>query len=248
MGVVQPNWKAIYDLISEMATAGDKRAALTVLAELSPEFIPADRGGALFTMKGGYPRCIRWPEYAQRRIREFNTYYNRRVPVYFSGAEPVLGPVDWREYRDSEYVADFHRPLGITCSVGASFVDTFTRTGYVLWIHRHGRGASFCEQDVQTLELLCKQAGYIISLKSEVDAAKREAISDSELGPDAEVLSRREAEVARLICRRVSFREIARILRISPRTVERHALHIYHKLGVANRKELAALLLKRLRA
>jgi DNA-binding CsgD family transcriptional regulator len=228
-----------------VATASDRDHALTVLAELSPKLVPADRGGALFAMKGEYPQCIRWPEYAAERVREFNTYYNRQVPVHFSGAEPVLGPVDWREYRDSEYVADFHRPLGIDCSVGASFVDAFSRTGYVLWIHRHGRGARFAVDDVETLRLLCRQVGHIISLKSEIEAARRDAVSDPELGPDADILSRREAEVARLMCRRVSFREIAAILRISPRTVERHASHIYHKLRVANRKELAALLLRR---
>jgi DNA-binding CsgD family transcriptional regulator len=80
-----------------------------------------------------------------------------------------------------------------------------------------------------------------------LDATEESLITYPELGPEADILSHREAEVARLLCRRLTMKEIAAILKLSPRTVERHALHIYRKLNVDGRKELARLLLKRLR-
>jgi DNA-binding CsgD family transcriptional regulator len=43
---------------------------------------------------------------------------------------------------------------------------------------------------------------------------------------------------AELLCRRVRMSAIADQLRISRRTVESHAVHIYRKLHVANREDL----------
>lgn len=54
-------------------------------------------------------------------------------------------------------------------------------------------------------------------------------------------LSQREQEVLALIVQRLSDREIAEALFISPRTVGRHANNIYTKLDVRNRREAAAL-------
>ncbi len=53
-------------------------------------------------------------------------------------------------------------------------------------------------------------------------------------------LSPREAEVARLAARGLSSKAIAERLVVSVRTVDSHLAHIYAKLGVANRNELAA--------
>jgi DNA-binding NarL/FixJ family response regulator len=51
-------------------------------------------------------------------------------------------------------------------------------------------------------------------------------------------LSRREAEIAGLLCKRLHVFEIATLLMISKRTVETHVQHIYNKLHVNNRIEL----------
>lgn len=54
-------------------------------------------------------------------------------------------------------------------------------------------------------------------------------------------LSSREREVARLVARGSSNREIADALALSPKTVERHLTNILAKLGARNRTELATL-------
>ena len=53
-------------------------------------------------------------------------------------------------------------------------------------------------------------------------------------------LSQREHEILALLMQRLSDKEIAEALFISPRTVMTHATHIFAKLGVANRREAAA--------
>ena len=54
-------------------------------------------------------------------------------------------------------------------------------------------------------------------------------------------LSARELEIARLVAEGSSNREIADLLAISPKTVERHLTNSLAKLGARNRTELAAL-------
>ncbi len=67
------------------------------------------------------------------------------------------------------------------------------------------------------------------------------------LGPDshagsAGVLTAAEHTVARLAGDRLTNREIAEQLVVSPKTVEYHLSHIYAKLGVHNRAELARMI------
>ncbi len=67
------------------------------------------------------------------------------------------------------------------------------------------------------------------------------------LGPDshpapAEVLTAAEHTVARLAAKRLTNREIAEQLAVSPKTVEYHLSHVYAKLAVHNRAELAQLI------
>jgi DNA-binding CsgD family transcriptional regulator/tetratricopeptide (TPR) repeat protein len=57
--------------------------------------------------------------------------------------------------------------------------------------------------------------------------------------PGDTVLSARETEVARLVAERKSNKAIARELGISPRTVSTHLSHIFQRLGIGSRGELA---------
>ena len=52
-------------------------------------------------------------------------------------------------------------------------------------------------------------------------------------------MTRRERQVADLLAKGLSNREIAAALVISPRTVEGHADHILSKLGLSNRTAVA---------
>ncbi len=54
------------------------------------------------------------------------------------------------------------------------------------------------------------------------------------------LLSNRELDVLILLEERLSNKEIARRLVISPSTVKRHTLSIYAKLGVGSRREAVA--------
>ena len=67
---------------------------------------------------------------------------------------------------------------------------------------------------------------------------------DIEAGSTIERLTPREREVVNLIARGYSYRETAHRLGISVKTLESHMGHIFEKLSVASRHELAALAYK----
>jgi DNA-binding NarL/FixJ family response regulator len=53
-------------------------------------------------------------------------------------------------------------------------------------------------------------------------------------------LTEREQEIARLVAEGGTNREIAKVLFLSPKTVERHVSNVFKKVGVRNRTELAS--------
>ena len=62
--------------------------------------------------------------------------------------------------------------------------------------------------------------------------------------PTSNELSRREAEVLRLLAAGHSTRQIAQALFLSPRTVQRHVANAYLKIGAHNRAEAVAYALR----
>jgi non-specific serine/threonine protein kinase len=67
----------------------------------------------------------------------------------------------------------------------------------------------------------------------------RDGESPDAIEPGDTILSEREREVAALVARGMTNREIAHLLLVSPRTVGTHLEHIFAKLGVQARAEVA---------
>ena len=77
--------------------------------------------------------------------------------------------------------------------------------------------------------------------------ATRLALAGLGRGPDSDFdesatgpLTRRERQVAQLVARGLTNRQVAEHLLVAPRTIETHLEHIFAKLGIQSRAELAA--------
>jgi DNA-binding CsgD family transcriptional regulator len=71
------------------------------------------------------------------------------------------------------------------------------------------------------------------------ERARRELGRIGGRGPRSDTLTATEARVAELVARGRTNREVAALLVVSERTVETHLTHVYRKLGVRSRTELA---------
>jgi len=89
--------------------------------------------------------------------------------------------------------------------------------------------AAWAEGQGMTLEQAIEYARALVATPAKVRATKK-----------TEVLTRREQEVAALIARGLTNREIAKLLVITERTAETHVQHILNKLGVNSRAQVAA--------
>ena len=90
--------------------------------------------------------------------------------------------------------------------------------------------AEFLEKPVEALQQAVRQ--HVRSReRSQADQAARERFGQ---------LSEREREVLGYIVAGLTNKEIARVLTLSPRTVDNNLRRVYAKLGIAGRRELAA--------
>jgi DNA-binding CsgD family transcriptional regulator len=101
-----------------------------------------------------------------------------------------------------------------------------------------------CPQQASTgLHLVCGQPCCPWNAVTDIRSATTALTIGVE--PDAPVrLSQREAEVLRLLAAGQSNRQIARILFISPRTVQRHIANAYPKIGAHNKAEATSFALR----
>jgi DNA-binding CsgD family transcriptional regulator/tetratricopeptide (TPR) repeat protein len=102
-------------------------------------------------------------------------------------------------------------------------------------LRRQGRARS------QALDLARQAARTATALGMKVLRTRAEAvIDDLTAAKRPALLSRREREVAALVARGMTNREIARTLFLSERTAENHVQHILTKLGFGSRAQIAA--------
>ena len=142
--------------------------------------------------------------------------------------------------------------------LGKAFRD-FDTEGYVLpgkvrdWLQQCAAGPSAATRPAIDLEPEASspklQLLYVGQIGPDENLLR---LVEGELGSDQTVLKQkllvteREAEVLLWIARGKSNRDIAEILSLSPRTVNKHLEQIYAKLGVENRTSAAALAVRTL--
>jgi DNA-binding CsgD family transcriptional regulator len=100
--------------------------------------------------------------------------------------------------------------------------------------------------DASSLKLQLLYIGRIGSDENLLRLIEGDAGSDQTVLKQKLLVTEREAEVLLWIARGKSNRDIAEILSLSPRTVNKHLEQIYAKLGVENRTSAAALAVRTL--
>jgi DNA-binding response OmpR family regulator len=140
--------------------------------------------------------------------------------------------------------------------LGLAFVD-FHGKGYMLpsdvqeWLQRRARSESASDQvalpsSMNAIKLQLSYVGQIAPDEILLRLLEGEFENDNLVLKRKLQLTQRESEVLMWIARGKSNRDIAEILDLSPRTVNKHLEQIYAKLGVENRASAAALAVRML--
>lgn len=154
-----------------------------------------------------------------------------RGVVTLSDLPEFGGPVE-----SAEYVEDFLAPLGLGSQLVA-WIDTGMSVHAYLSVHRE-RSSSFSGHDRELVAVLRRQLATLFRLRMLIDGT-----GDGGPAPGGHAwaaLSVRERTVAALVARGDSNRAVARRLGIRDDTVKKHLSHVFAKLEVRSRTELAA--------
>lgn len=145
-----------------------------------------------------------------------------------------------RDFHRTALYAEYYRHIGLEYVVAVPlFMDGRTLVSIVL----SRRGLDFSERDCERLELLRPHLAFLyrqacaaaVSLSVALAATKAVALAPVQADPLPAELTLREGEVMRWLSCGKTDAEIAALLAISPRTVQKHLEHIYVKLGVETR-------------
>lgn len=146
--------------------------------------------------------------------------------------------VSRREFQRSALYGDYYRRIGLEYAIAMPLLrDQHTLVSVVL----NRRGLDFSERERERLELLQPHFAFLYRLSHKanpmpVGAAQLPSVPER-VPPDvgATGLTQREAGVMHWLARGKTDSDIAALLSISPRTVQKHLEHIYVKLGVETR-------------
>jgi DNA-binding CsgD family transcriptional regulator len=161
-------------------------------------------------------------------VAAWNQYFRFRLPItdgYFAGSLVS----DFRPYAGTEFVTDFVTPRSVELCLGGWF------RSYTVVVPRCRPARYYSEREIAISRIV---SPYLERLYSLLRESRFQSIDFSRLG-----LTRREQEIALMLCERLSMAEIADRLFISRRTVETHAENIYGKLGIRKKHEVSERLL-----
>ena len=239
--------RQILDCLAEVGAADDLDGFCSRVLERIPDLMPVEPSAVSFAMKATGESYIRGAiSFPQDWKDRYNNYYWSLTPVYPvpDWAATMMVVTDWRDYRHTEFVTDFLFPQDIGFSTCLYFSTPGRRPyAFAFLLNRSRRGRQLNESELSILRCLQPHLFNLYNIHVKLANLAPRQLYAAELALDCRRLSKREAEVARLLCQRLSAPEIASRLLISARTVESHIANIYEKLRVGNRRELMMKLL-----
>jgi DNA-binding CsgD family transcriptional regulator len=236
-------WPRINDYVVSLGSATSRQELLQVAVDGIADLIPYDSSAGIFDRERKFLCGIGLSESLNKKYNEHYRFVHVPFslpdgPAYSSPQFLGMRFFEFRSFAHSEYYTDFAGPNGLEHSLLAPLP-----WGRIMIIMtRTIRTSLFSDKDARTMEILNTHLNNLYSIFEKAAAHEADPPTEDEIRIRFPALSRREAEVGRLLCLGLSASEIASKLYVSERTVETHVAHIYEKLGVRKKREAIALL------
>jgi DNA-binding CsgD family transcriptional regulator len=227
------------------AQAGDVDSFARALVLALNEYVPSELTTlSICDLLTGHRQVVGLPgvRLGANEIECFDRHFFEHPLVRHHGIEGGLltrrisDLVSRHEFQRSALYADYYRRIGLEYAIAMPLLsDQRTLVSVVL----NRRGLDFDERERERLELLRPHFSFLYCLarKAGVAPTAEPPVFQPMPPPDigATGLTEREGEVMHWLARGKTDSEIAALLSISPRTVQKHLEHIYVKLGVETR-------------
>jgi DNA-binding CsgD family transcriptional regulator len=227
-------WRAVHEYLLEIESATTKEELVHRVCFELGRLIHTDVGVTLFDQSGKMAYGNGFSDQAQR---VFNDYYRFRIPFVpdvrrLEQVARVVQEVRWSDFCNSEFVTDFARPNRMAYNI-IRYEPGFETA---LSLHRSAWSRAFSDADKATLEVIAPHINNLFRCQQKLERSALQP-DNQEIKQRFPKISKREAEVAMLLCRGLTAGEIAFKLFISVRTVQSHIGQLYLKLNVRSKRE-----------
>ncbi|MBU3947625.1 MAG: LuxR C-terminal-related transcriptional regulator [Proteobacteria bacterium] len=168
-------------------------------------------------------------------------YYSKIEDSRYSYLKFHEGLKDWSKYGNGEFITDFIKPQRINYSVGYRFYSPDHCIKSIISIDRTS-SYGFSQLEMEILSII---QTHIANLHTNLFVAPSANSNCTIFSKSEEPLTKRESEIAGLLCKGMTPIQIGKNLFLSRQTVYKHIANIHKKLNVSNRQELLLKLLNR---
>ncbi|HTV43316.1 MAG TPA: helix-turn-helix transcriptional regulator [Candidatus Sulfotelmatobacter sp.] len=250
MELSSEDWQRIDSCLIRLYKELDSVRHARLMLELLNELVPVDNAALNFYRPPGQFTAVMLPEDAatEEQVALVGRYFHQSPFAYYRATQDA----SWKRVRDfmpgeDFYKLDLHRlalgPLGVNYQLGGLLIH-INDTAYIITLHRTHR--EFTERERKIVNVLHPHlvSSYVNAI---VCTGARKVVSQKGVREPAPLvppprrfrplprLTQRQNEVLQWMVEGKRNAEIARILSISPRTVEKHVAEILAILKVENR-------------
>lgn len=240
------------ELLARMEVPADDAAAFAQRAVTAlVDFLPCEFATlSVCDLCTGHRQVMGQPgiRFSAGEIAAFDHHFFEHPLVRFHGLQGgrfthrVGDSVGLNAFRNSALYADYYRVIGIQHVMAMPLAQS---SDLLVSIVFNRARREFSDRDRERLELLRPHLSYIYRqccARSRADAAARGAFDSSSAPPMTppagslpQVLTQREVEVLHWVAAGKTDKDIATLLGVSARTINKHLEHVYIKLGVETR-------------
>ena len=145
---------------------------------------------------------------------------------------------DWTKLEHDEFVDEYIRPQRLHYTAGFAFLDAGGLVKSVYCLDRTGRGG-YTQREIDIMSIVQPHLDNLHQNLFVLASARMPALN----ADVCKLLTKRESQIARVLCQGMTPARISRALFVSLPTVYRHIANIHAKLDVSNRQELILKLL-----
>ena len=241
-----------YNLVLECSHAHSPRSFIMKLLDMMNKVCPYDQAIVLFLDVNGKVSGRYTVNLDEKWIDLYLQYYMNIVeyPQEISLFQDVKEEsnfnfsriYEWASFPKSEFITDYINELDIKHSWGFCFFDLNGAYRVVISLDRT-RNVPFSETEQQRLALALPILNNMHKNFFYQGMDTSESVVQSPW--KAYNLTKRETEIANLLCQGMTVQNISNVLYIAITTTYKHIAHIYEKVGVSSQQELLVKMLNK---